>query len=101
MSVAVKLRRTGNWAFFFPVIFPLVFLSAYLFFSRWPERWFTGVSDWGALIFSVLLGVACVAILPLRILLRMLIGLIYLPIGFVFLFYYTFLFLGMVFGDAL
>jgi hypothetical protein len=80
---------------------PFVVLSGYLFFSRWPSRWFTTASDYAGLAVSVAAGVMFIATLPIRPSLRILSSAIYVPALCVVLFLYCFWFVGVVFGDWL
>ncbi len=80
-------------------VLPFAVLSAYLVFSRWPSRWFTGLSDFAAGAVAVLLGSAFIATLPTSREVRVLLLLFYVPILCVLLFFYGLEFVGMVFGD--
>jgi hypothetical protein len=80
---------------------PFALMSVYLFFTRWPSYRFSALTDYVALGGSVLAGAALVALLPLRISLRALLLLVYLPLISRLLFYYVFAFIGFVFHDGL
>lgn len=83
------------------VVGPFAVMSLYLFFSRWPARWFTGSSDYVALALSALLAVALVWLMPLRPLVRTAVALVAATLLLVVLYVYSFCFLGAVFGDWL
>jgi len=80
---------------------PFVLFSLYLAVSRWPVRWFTGVSDYAAMAVAAGIGLGFIWFLPVRLpwrvlfaaLLTLLLWLSLLPFGL--------LFVGGVFGDWL
>jgi hypothetical protein len=80
---------------------PFVLFSTYLVFTRWPHRIDNGAGDWFALIISSLAGAAFMGLLPIRYVLRAALAAVYVPLSCVALFFYTFYFVGMVFGDWL
>jgi hypothetical protein len=89
------------WRSIAAAVVPFAVLSAYLFFSRWPSRGFTGFSDYVALAGSVAVGIVFIVILPIRPAARFVWSIIYvLSIPFL-LVYYCFFFVGVVFGNWL
>ena len=101
MSTMSSARKPLAWPLAGAVIVPLAIFSAYLLFSRGPKHFDSAVADWAALGISTLAGTAFVALLPVRVPLRAVFVLIYVPLCGTLLFYYCFLFVGMVFGDSL
>ncbi len=83
------------------VIGPTVLMSCYLTLSRWPLRWFTGASDWAALVLSVMVGVACIVRLPVPAAQRAVLALIYTMLSGFGLCMYSLYFVGIIFGDWL
>ena len=98
--IEAKPRGLG-WRLFGAALLPFVVESGYTFFTRWPSYHFTTASDYAALAGSVLIGSAFVLRLPLRLPFRIVSLLFYIPVIGVLLFFYDFLFLAVVFGDAL
>ena len=94
-STSIGWRLTGA------VFAPFVLLSAYLVFTRWPSRLDTGTGDWFALIISSLAGATFIALLPVQLVLRAALAVVYVPLSGVILFFYAFYFVGVVFGDWL
>jgi hypothetical protein len=80
---------------------PPALMSAYLYLSRWPTRWFTGDSDWGALGLSVAVGAACIAGLPMPGAWRLVLAIVYVPVAVFALIVYSLSFVGTMFGDWL
>ena len=82
---------------------PLPFLveALYLYFSRWPVRWFNGTSDILALAVSLGIGAALLAMMPTSPLARTVALVIYVPVAGVLLFVFNFAFVATIFGDAL
>ena len=80
---------------------PFLLDSIYIFFTRWPNYIFTGVSDIAALTVSVFIGAAFVATLPKTWPIRILLLAIYVPILLFVLTFYGFYFVGMVFDEWL
>jgi hypothetical protein len=76
-------------------------MSLYLLFSRWPEEWGTEVSDWVALGLSTSVGAAYWITAKHSGRIRALGALIHLVTVPLLLFGYTFVFIGVVFGDGL
>jgi hypothetical protein len=83
------------------IVAPLMLLSIYLFFSRWPTRWDNRMIDWIALGTSSLVGAALLGSLPAKNVSRAIRVVIYIPVSSVLLFFYAFFFVGIVFGDWL
>lgn len=83
------------------VVGPFAVMSLYLFFSRWPTRWFTGSSDYVAIPVSALLAAALIWLVPLRPLVRIAVALVAATLLWGLLFLYSFYFVGAVFGDWL
>lgn len=80
---------------------PFLLMSGYLFFSRWPEPWFTGGSDYAAIGVSVIVGLAFIASLQVQMMYRAILALLYVPALCGALFIYAFWFVGTLFGDWL
>jgi hypothetical protein len=74
-------------------------MSAYLWVSRWPIRWFTTESEWFFLCLSVGVGVACLAWLPIKPMWRIIFILVYIPTCGFLLLLYGFAFVAYAFGD--
>lgn len=83
------------------VVLPFLINSIYLYFSRWPTEWFTGTTDILFLALSLGSGAALIATLPFRGGMKALLLTIYVPIAGILLFYFTFLFIALAFGDGL
>jgi len=83
------------------VVGPFAVMSLYLFFSRWPTRWFTGSSDYVAISVSALLAAVLIWQMPLRPLVRFALALVAATLLAGLLFLYSFYFVGAVFGDWL
>jgi hypothetical protein len=94
-------KKSIAWCLGGAVLTPLVLLSIYLFFSRWPMRIFSGVADYAALGISTLLGAVFVAMIPIRKVICTICVLLYILLTGILLFYYCFLFVGVIFGDWL
>jgi hypothetical protein len=83
------------------VIAPLVVVSAYLFFSRWPTYRFTTASDFIAFIAALIVGAMFVATFPLRWHHRFFCVIIYAALGWMLLMVYSLCFVGVFFGEWL
>ena len=94
-------HKSIGWRLAGMVFGPVFLFSGWLFFTRWPTRFDTGVMDWAALAISSLAGAALIAVLPATPVLRTIAALVYVPLIGVFLFFYGLYFVGMVFGDWL
>jgi len=96
-------NRPGGfgWRLAAAALAPFVTASAYLFFTRWPSHRFTELSDYAGLSVSVLVGAAFVATLPIRPSQRVLSLFIYVPLFAALLFFFSFLFIAVVFHDGL
>ena len=88
-----------NWLV--AVTLPFLVMAVYLWLSRWPTQWCTGASDYIAFALSLIAFVVAVAILPMSGLKRILIAIIFTPAFALALFYFSFLFVGVFFGDWL
>jgi hypothetical protein len=75
--------------------------SVYLIFSRWPSYRFTTFSDYAGVAVSILIGAVFIATLPISARQRVLSLLIYVPVLVVLLFFYTLMFVTLVFRDGL
>ncbi len=85
----------------FTLFFPMVVTFIYLFFSRWPERWFTGASDWLAISVAILIGLIGLWALPLKPWYRALATFLYVPAMGALLAYFMLLLVCDMFGDCL
>jgi hypothetical protein len=83
------------------VLGPLLVASVYLVLSRWPERWFTPMSDYAALGVAVLVGIAGFFVLVSRPWLRVVTIAVYIPLATMVVTGHALLFLCIVFGDCL
>nr|CAA9248140.1 hypothetical protein AVDCRST_MAG63-1791 [uncultured Armatimonadetes bacterium] len=83
------------------VVAPFLTISAYLYFSRWPTRWFTATSDYIGLGLSVAAGMAFLLRLPVLVRWRALAAVVYLPTIGAALVFYSLMFVGAVFNDWL
>lgn len=79
---------------------PFVVLSTYLFISRQLGE-FEATVDQGVFVAAIFLGLFAVAMLPLRMWVRVLLTIIWLPISVGLSIYYAFWFVCIVFGDCL
>jgi hypothetical protein len=82
----------------FSIFGPVLVMSAYLYFSRWPNTIGTPDSDYFFIAISVAFGAASVSQLPTDIRVRVLLVLAYVPIAIFFVFIYAVFFVGIVFG---
>lgn len=80
---------------------PVVLVSAYLVFTRWPHSIFTTFSDYAAITVSVAFGAACLLRLAWPLSARLLALLFYLPTLWLLLGFYCLLFVCVVFRDCL
>jgi hypothetical protein len=80
---------------------PVLLFSFYLYFSRWPVRWFTGISDWVAMLLSLTVFMALAWKMPLHrgALVASIICLT--PLLGCFLFFYSLAFVGLFFHSFL
>lgn len=83
------------------VLGPLLMGSLYLILSRWPQRWFTPMSDYAALGVAVLIGTAGFFVLVTRPWLLVVTMAVYIPVAAIVLTGYALLFVCFVFGDCL
>lgn len=83
------------------ILLPFIVEALYLYFSRWPVRWFNGTSDILALAVSLGIGAALLAMMPARPLARTVALVIYVSVAGAMLFFFVFVFLAKIFGDAL
>lgn len=83
------------------IVAPFLVLSVYLYFSRWPTSWFTATSDFVGLGLSIAAGTVFLLHLPISGWLRVLITVLYLPMIGAALFFYCFMFVGVVFDTWL
>lgn len=74
--------------------------GVYLLITRWPERWFSSESDWIALGFALMIGVAGHLLLPWRPWQKALAILLYIPTMGALLFGLALLFVCGMFGDC-
>lgn len=100
MKITETFRGFG-WRLIAAVFLPLITISVYLLFTRWPSYRFTAVSDYAALGFSVLVGAMFLATLPIRTFQRALSLLVYVPVVAILVFLYMFGFIALVFHDGL
>lgn len=101
MDASDTKQQSSAWRIAAAAVAPFVVASSYLFFSRWPSYRFTGLSDTIGLGVSLLAGAAFIAIMRISIQKRIACLLVYLPVFAALLFYYTFLFIAIVFHDGL
>ena len=80
---------------------PFAAASVYLLLSRLPSYRFSTLSDNIALFISVVFGVVCVLSLPIRPLQRVLALLFYVPVIAMLLYFFSFLFIAVIFGEGL
>jgi hypothetical protein len=80
---------------------PLLVASVYLSVSRWPEPWFTSMTDWIALGLAILVGLTGLWSLPFNRWQRATATLIYVPVMGVLLGVSALLFVCELFGDCL
>jgi uncharacterized SAM-binding protein YcdF (DUF218 family) len=83
------------------VLIPFVIASVYLWFSRWPTRWFTTASDYIALAVAVAVFVGAVLAMPLERKKKVLIALGGAPVVAAALTVFALVFVSMAFGDWL
>jgi hypothetical protein len=99
-QVEVKPRGIV-WRVIAAALTPFAAASVYLIFSRWPSYHFTTFSDYSGLTISVLIGALFVATLPIRFSQRIFWLAIYIPLFAALLFFFTFLFIALVFQDGI
>jgi hypothetical protein len=80
---------------------PLALISAYLWLSRWPIRWFVAESDIAFSLISVGVGVVCITKLPIHAVGRLVLACLYVPIALFLLVLYALYFVGFMFDDWL
>lgn len=83
------------------VVAPLIVMSLYLTFSRWPVRIFTAWSDYLFLGLSLVVGGVLICLLPFKISIRTVIIFSYILVGGWLLTLFSLQFVGIVFGDWL
>lgn len=95
----MKAKALALWL---AVVFaPLIVMSVYLVFSRWPARWFTGTFDYAGLTVSVFVGAASL-FLVLESRVKKVVGLVlYVPLAGLVVGWYTLGFVCAAFGDCL
>lgn len=94
-------RAAIIWRLIIAGLLPFVVLSCYLFFSRWPTRWFTTASDYAGFIVSIVTGLAFIVTLPIHLIYRIASSFFYVFIFWYILAFYALEFVGVVFGDWL
>ena len=95
-------KWTGiGWRVLGAAVGPFFVLSVYLFLTRWPSSRFTTFTDYAGLAGSGLVGVAFILTLPIRVVLRLLLTLVYIPVVGLFLWLFTIWFIVAVFHDGL
>ena len=94
-------QRGCIWRFVGAALVPFIVTSVYLIFSRWPSYRFTAFSDGAGIFGPILIGAMFIATLPIRPRLRVFSLLIYVPAFAVLLFFYTLLFIALVFHEGL
>jgi hypothetical protein len=99
--IRVTKEKSIAWHLGCAIFIPIVLLSIYLLFSRWPIRIFSEMADYIALGISTLLGAVFVAMLPIRKVVCTVCVLLYVFLAGILLFYYSFAFVGVIFGDWL
>jgi uncharacterized membrane protein len=80
---------------------PFLLISLYLYFSRWPTRWFTSASDFIALGLSLAIGIVFLLRLPVSFGARVAAAICYVPILGAVLIFYSLMLVGFVFNDWL
>lgn len=83
------------------VVCPFAVWSIYLFFSRWPERWFTEPTDIVASVVAIACGLIAIALLPIRWYWRAMVGIAYAVAMWFALLVYGLHFVCKVFQDCL
>ena len=99
-QIETKARGFG-WRLVAAVLAPFVSSAVYLIFSRWPSNLFTTSSDYASLAVSVLIGAAFIGTLPISWRQRSLWLLIYIPVFAALQFFFTFLFIAVIFHEGL
>lgn len=93
--------RSPLWAVIGTTVGPVLLISAYLVFTRWPRSSFTTFTDYVAITLSMAFGAACLLRLAWPLSGRLLALLVYLPGLWFFLGFYSLLLVCAVFHDCL
>lgn len=80
---------------------PFIVFSLYLSVSRWPVRWFSGVSDYAAMAFAAGVGLSFIWFLPAQLVWRVLWAILLAFLLWFALLPFGLFFVGGVFGDWL
>jgi hypothetical protein len=80
---------------------PIVVASAYLTFSRWPIRWWSGGSDYLALALAVLVGVVGICLAVRGAARRIIASVVYACVAVLAVAWYSLAFVCSAFGDCL
>jgi len=92
-------HRTLVWHILAAVLAPFLVTLVYLLFTRWHTWHFTmPAADYAALAFSILVGAAFIATLPIRIPRRIVSLLIYVPVSGIALYIFGVVFLYLWYG---
>ena len=100
-TVNAATTRRSIWPLVGSVVVPLFAVSIYLWFSRWPTRRFSTTSDYPAFAVCIAIGLVFVVGLPIRLWLRVLAVVVYVPLVYTLPFLSSLLFVGLAFGDWL
>lgn len=92
-------RQELPWLLFGIGMGPFVVMSVYLVFSRWPIRWATPWFTLAAFFVGMAIGVYCLWRLPLAIEERIALILIYGPVMYILMAFYTLEFASFVFQE--
>lgn len=99
-TLAVTIARRSVLWIAASVLLPVLSQSTYLAVSR-RDLHFTAAGDYAAFALAIMLGLVCVALLPLRWYWRLAVGVVYVCVMGVVLTFYSLGFVCAAFGDCL
>ena len=101
MSGALRLNARVYVLIAAAAVLPFLVLTIYLLASRWPARWFSVASDEVGLGISALTATACIWLIRVRPLWRVLALVAYIPALYVALTMYGLVFVCSTFSDCM
>jgi hypothetical protein len=94
-------RRTATTGWLLALAGPIVVVSLYLTFSRWPIRWWSGGSDYLALALAVVVGVVGICLVVRGTARRIIVSVVYACVAALAVAWYSLAFVCSAFGDCL
>jgi len=95
------MTRTTKLLCLGAIIGPPAVISAWIVLERATEIQLPQESGYAAIAIAVAVGLTCIGLLPIAPWLRFLLAVVYAPLAAYLMFFYTFEFVGMVYGDWL